>query len=69
IDVRRCYDVSERKIGETIHDVRIAHPDEMPDADGAPLVIAVGAAGARELIAEHIRRRGHVPGIDAWFVA
>ena len=38
-------------------------------ADGTPLVIAVGAENARKLILPHILSRGYVPGGDAWFVA
>lgn len=69
IAVRRAYDVNRRKVGETIHGVRILHPQEMPTADGTPLVIAVGAEGARELIYPQLTSRGHSPGGDAWFVA
>ena len=69
IIVRRGYDVNERKVNESIHGVRIAHPMEMPTADGTPLVIAVGAENARKLILPHILSRGYVPGGDAWFVA
>ena len=35
-------------------------PAKMPVADGTPLVIAVGAEGARELILPQIRSRGYV---------
>ncbi|MCG8585858.1 MAG: glycosyltransferase [Pirellulales bacterium] len=69
LHVRRAYDVNVRQIGQTIHGVRIAHPDAMQSADGTPLVIAVGAEGARELIRPHLRTRGYVCGADAWFVA
>ena len=69
IVVRRGYDVNERKVNERIHGVRIAHPAEMPAADGTPLVIAVGAEDARRLILPHILSRGYVSGGDAWFVA
>ena len=69
IAVRRGYDVNERKVNETIHGVRIAHPREMPAADGTLLVIAVGAENARKLILPHIESRGYVTGGDAWFVA
>ncbi len=69
IAVRHGYDVNERKINETIHGVQIAGPEEMPNADGTPLVIAVGAEGARSLIIPHIVSRGYVLGGDAWFVA
>ncbi|MEE8348095.1 MAG: glycosyltransferase family 2 protein [Acidobacteriota bacterium] len=69
IVVRRGYDINERKVNETIHGVCIAHPSEMPDADGLPLIIAVGAEHARPLILPEILSRGYVPGGDAWFVA
>jgi glycosyltransferase involved in cell wall biosynthesis len=69
IAVRRSYDVNERKVNERIHGVRIAHPSEMPGADGTPLVIAVGADASRKLILPHILSRGYVSGSDAWFVA
>lgn len=68
-EVRRVIEVSRRKIGERIHGVSVISPDDMPPADGTPLVIAVGAEGARELILEHLVKTGHVPGVDAWFVA
>ena len=58
-----------RQIGESIHGVRIAHPDDLPPADGTPLVIAVGAEGTRDLIRPHLIERGFVVGGDAWFVA
>ena len=38
-------------------------------ADGTPLVIAVGAENARQLILPQILSRGFVSGGDAWFVA
>ena len=69
VTIRRGYDVNERKVNERIHGVQVKHPREMPVADGTPLVIAVGAEGARELILPQIRSRGYVPGDDAWFVA
>lgn len=69
IDVRRAYDIDLRKIGENIHGVAVQHPDELVDADGTPLIVAVGAAGARELIRPHVESRGFVVGKDAWFVA
>lgn len=69
INVRRAYDIDPRKIGETIHGVIVQHPDDMSNADGTPLIIAVGADGARELIGPHVKSRGFVVGKDAWFVA
>ncbi len=69
IAVRRGYDIDRRKANETIHGVRIAHPSEMPSADGVPLLVAVGAKDARKVILPQILSRGYVSGDDAWFVA
>ncbi len=69
ITVRRGYDVSPRKLGVTIHGVPVAHPDSIPDADGTPLIIAVGADGARQLITPQLLARGYEIAGDAWFVA
>jgi len=69
IKVRQSYDVSQRKLGAQIHGVHVSHPNALSDADGTPLIIAVGAIGAREVILPQIRSRGYVPGRDAWFVA
>jgi glycosyltransferase involved in cell wall biosynthesis len=69
ITVRLAFDINQRKVGTQIHGVPVVHYSEMPAADGTPLVIAVGAAGARALIFPKIRVQGYVPGKDAWFVA
>jgi len=69
ISVRRGYEINQRQIGETIHGVGVTHIDDMLAADGTPLIIAVGADGARPLILPHIQSRGFVAGHDAWFVA
>lgn len=69
VTVRHAYDVSKRKVGTQIHGVQVAHSDTLPDTDGTPLIIAVGAASAREVILPQIQSRGYVPGRDAWFVA
>ena len=69
INVRCGYDVNERKVNERIHGVRIAHPTDMPVADGTPLIIAVGADQARRLILPQILQQGYVSARDAWFVA
>jgi len=67
--VRRAYDVAQKKIGQEVRGVGVLSPEAMPPADGTPLLIAVGAAGARELIRPHVEQQGHVVGRDAWFVA
>ena len=69
ITVRHGYDINERKVNQSIHGVRVAHPMELPTADGTPLMIAVGAEHARKLILPQLQSRGYVPGNDAWFVA
>ena len=69
IDVRRAFDVSPKKIGQAIHGVPVLAPDDLPDCDGTMIVVAVGAGGSRELITEHLLKRGYVIGQDAWFVA
>lgn len=69
IRVRRAIDVSSERIGKDIHGVPVIAPDSMPPADSIPLISAVGAAGARELIVPHLRKLGYTPGKNAWFVA
>ena len=69
IEVRCGFDVNPRKLGQRIHGLRVAHPAQMPTADGTTLIIAVGAAGSRQLIGPQLRARGYAPGADAWFVA
>ena len=67
--VRRAYDVHPRKIGHRIHGIPVVDPTVMPRPDGTPLLVAVGADGARSLIQDHVSVRGYVPGSDTWFVA
>ena len=66
--VRHVVEVSPKKIGTKIHDTPVIADTELPPPDGTPLIIAVGAAGARELIEADVAKKGYVPGIDAWFV-
>lgn len=67
--VRAAYDLDQRKISQSIHGVSIQHPSELRQADGTPLVVAVGAAGARDVIRRQLDDKGYRPGIDTWFVA
>lgn len=69
ISVRRAYDVSPRKIGLRIHGVPVVDGETIPKADRIPLIVAVGADGARSLIREHIKPRGYIEGVNTWFVA
>ena len=66
---RFVVDVAPNKLGKRIHGVPVISPEELPTANGEPLLVAVGAPGARELIAPALSARGYVSGRDAWFVA
>ena len=66
--VRHVVEVSPKKIGTKIHNTLVIADTDLPPPDGTPLIIAVGAAGARELIEADVAKKGYVPGIDAWFV-
>lgn len=67
--VRVAYEVDPRRVGQEVHGCPVRHPDDLSRADGVAMVIAVGAAGARERISSALRQRGYRPGVDAWFVA
>ena len=58
----------KKKIGTQIHGVPVIADTELPPPDGTPLIIAVGAAGARELIEAELTKRNYTLGKDAWFV-
>jgi glycosyltransferase involved in cell wall biosynthesis len=62
-------DVSPRKIGKQIHGVEVITHESLPPGGKTPLLIAVGAAGAREKIEPFLRERNYTPGQNAWFVA
>ena len=66
--IRHVVEVSPKKIGIKIHGVPVIANTELPPPDGTPLIIAVGAAGARELIEAELTKRNYTPGKDAWFV-
>jgi glycosyltransferase involved in cell wall biosynthesis len=67
--VRQLIDVNTRKIGQQIHGVPVIGADDVPQFDGVPMLIAVGADRTRNLIWEHIIPRGYQPGENAWFTA
>jgi len=66
--VRHIIEVSPKKIGSRIHGVPVIADTALPLPDSTPLIIAVGAAGARELIEADLIKKGYFPGKDAWFV-
>ena len=69
IIVRKLIDVSQRRQGQTIHGVRVIAPDQISEPDGTPVIVAVGAAGARSVITEFLCERCYQIGSDVWFVA
>ena len=69
IQVRNAFDVSERRVGETVHGSLVQHPRQLSVADGTIILVAVGAANAREVIRPQLENQGYVLGKDAWFVA
>jgi glycosyltransferase involved in cell wall biosynthesis len=69
MSVRRWVDVSPRRQGQTIHGVPVVAPDDIDRPDGVPLIVAVGADGARTRIIDYVVERHYVVGGDVWFVA
>ncbi len=68
-EVRQLVDVSPKKIGQTIHHVPVIEPKELSPPDRTPLIVAVGAANAREEIEAYLLEMGYRIGIEVWFVA
>ncbi|MDG1891266.1 MAG: glycosyltransferase [Verrucomicrobiota bacterium] len=64
-------EISERKIGQQIHGVPVISPKQVPHAglNTPPLLVAVGAMGAREEISDFLASRGYVQGVNLWCVA
>ena len=66
--VRHVVEVSPKKIGSLIHGVPVIADTTIPLPDGTPLIIAVGTVGAREIIEANLKKKGYIPGKDAWFI-
>jgi glycosyltransferase involved in cell wall biosynthesis len=62
-------DVDPRKIGRRRRDAPVVGPDEVGRARGLPLLVAVGAPGARPLIRAELARRGFEELRDYWCVS
>lgn len=69
IEIERCFDVSQKKIGQAIHGTRVEPPENLIGPADCPLVVAVGSDGARDLIIKFVNERGMELGKDVWFVA
>ena len=69
VSVRRLIEIDPRKVGQRLDGIRMVPPAEITQADGIPLVVAVGAAGARSSILRHVEPLGFRAGRETWFVA
>ena len=58
ISVALFVDVDRRKIGRTVRGAPVVGPDDVGRARGLPLLVAVGAPGARGLIRAELARAG-----------
>jgi hypothetical protein len=69
ISVPLFVDVDPRKIGRRTRGAPVVGPDEAHRARGLPLLVAVGAPGARPLIRAELARQGFVELRDHWCVS
>lgn len=63
IGVRRWIEVDPRKLGQTIHGAPVVGIDALAPGDG-PILVTVGARGARAQVREHAARSSLVEGRD-----
>lgn len=61
-------DIDPRKLGRTRRGAPVVAPGRLGDWPGVPVIAAVGARGARELIRTQLRQRGYVEG-ETFFCA
>jgi hypothetical protein len=69
VEVIRFYDVDASKIGRRIGPAPVHSWRDLEPAGRHPLVVAVGAAGARTPIRAELERRGYREGVDCLFAA
>ncbi len=62
-------DVDPKKVGRTVRGAPVASHHDLARARGLPLLVAVGAPGARPLIRDELARQGWREGRDFWCVA
>ena len=63
IEVCHWIDIDPGKIGQTIHGAKVAEPDSLKPGTG-PMLIAIGARGARKLVREKCQELGLTEGKD-----
>jgi FlaA1/EpsC-like NDP-sugar epimerase len=62
-------DINPRKIGRTIHGVRVIAPEELPSPAACFVVVMVGTPGARDEIRGRLQPRGFRECEDYLFLA
>jgi hypothetical protein len=62
-------EVDRKKLGRRVRGAEVVSCDQVERARGLPLLVAVGAPGARELIRKELSRRRLVELTDYWCVA
>jgi hypothetical protein len=69
VRVERFYEVDPKRIGTHLHDAPVRSWFELEPAGSMPLVVAVGAPRARDLIRPEARRQGYREGVNLFFAA
>ena len=69
INVHHLYDVNERKIGQVVHGTEVLSYEAIQLDAEIPLLIAVGASGARQKIQQFLKQKSVGLESNAWFVA
>ena len=67
--VTHWIDIDPKKIGRTLHDAPVLPISELASIRGTPIVVAVGAVGARGLIRLELAAGGFAEGSDYFVVA
>jgi len=69
VEVIGFYEVDAARIGRSIGNAPVRSWQDLERPGRHPLLVAVGAAGARALIRPELERRGYVEGVDCLFAA
>jgi GT2 family glycosyltransferase len=69
LSVAAWIDVDPRKVGRRLHGAPVLPVEEVGSLRGTPILVAVGAEGARPLIRRELDRRGFVELADYWVCA
>lgn len=69
IAIEAFYEVAPKLIGKLRRNVPVRFWKELGPPDAIPLLVAVGAPGARDLIRPHLDRLGYMEGETAFFVS